>query len=879
MIKRIFRKGTFFMNRIGLIIGILLGCVTTATADHITGGEVYYKLVGTNGGGLYDYDVTVRIFMRCNSGRRFQNPATFSVFHKGTGARYRDYDIFLDHIQTISETSDDPCIINPPTVCYEVGYYQFRVSLPGSAAYVIATQVMFRIDGISNLTPNYDQVGATYIGEIAATQNFSAHFTGSDLVTVCANNIFTYDFGAEDADGDELRYSFCDAYRTVGSGGFGGRNQPAPPPPYESVPYGQGFNGSSPLGSNVTINSQTGLVSGIAPAAGKYVVTVCVEELRDGVVIATQRKDLQINITTCSITGAALPPEYMLCGTSTTLNPKNLSTSPLISTFSWEFLDNSGNTLFTTTSQEPSYTFTDTGLYQVKLIINNEQACADSTTSIVRVYPGFAPDFTISGPCIVRSTQFNDATTSAIGIVSSWHWEFGEASTGNDRSTDRNPVFQYTSTGDKTVTLITTNTMGCVDTVSKVVNIFDKPPINLAYRDTLICPPDNLQLSALGNGIYSWSPAAAVSDPSIANPFVSPASTTTYYVELDNDGCKNRDSVTVRVVDHVSLQLGSDIKSCEGDTVHINSVTDGTRFLWTPSATLRDPTAKNAVAKPVGVTTYQVTAFISSCFATQSITVTPIPYPVVDAGPDTLICYHTTAQLHATTDGSSFVWTPMVSLQQGSTLDPLAVPANSTTYVLYAFDTKGCEKPGIDSVRVNVHPEIMAFSGNDTSIVINQPLHLHASGGQIYEWLPGAGLSSTDVADPVAQYSSAPAEGYYMYKVRVSNETGCMDSAMVRVNIYSTLPEIYVPTAFTPNGDGHNDYFKIVAPGIERIKVFRVYNRWGQLVFDSPVTHITGWDGSHNGQRLASDTFVWMVQAVDYTGKSHFKKGTVTLIR
>ena len=89
------------MNRIVLIIGILLGCVTNATADHITGGEVYYKFVGINGGGLYDYDVTVRIFMRCNSGRQFQNPAAFSVFHKGSGDRYRDYEVFLDNIQTI----------------------------------------------------------------------------------------------------------------------------------------------------------------------------------------------------------------------------------------------------------------------------------------------------------------------------------------------------------------------------------------------------------------------------------------------------------------------------------------------------------------------------------------------------------------------------------------------------------------------------------------------------------------------------------------------------------------------------------------------------------------------------------------------------------
>ena len=866
------------MNRIVLIIGLMLGCMSTATADHITGGEVFYKFVGMNGG-LYEYDVTVRIFMRCNSGRQFQNPAIFSIFHKNTSSRYRDFEVFLDRIETLSETSNDPCIINPPTVCYEVGYYEFRVALPGSATYTIATQVMFRIDGISNLTLNYDQVGATYVGEIPNVQNFSAHFTGSDLVTICANNAFTYNFAAEDLDGDVLRYSFCNALRSSGSGGFGGRNQPPPPPPYESVPYGQGFSGDNPLGGNVSINPNTGMVSGIAPSGGKYVVTVCVEEIRDGQVIATQHKDLQINITACSITGAALPPEYMLCDTTTTLAPKNLSNSPLISTYKWEFIDQSGNNLFSTTAAEPSYTFPDTGLYQVKLIINSDQACADSSTSTVRVYPGFAPDFNVTGPCIVRSTQFNDASTSMLGTVNAWRWEFGESIALNNNSIEQHPTFQYTSTGDKTVTLVAENTLGCRDTVSKTVNIFDKPPIGLAFRDTLICPPDNLQLIATGNGIYTWFPSAAVSDPSVANPFVSPVNSTTYYVELDDDGCKNRDSVSVRVVDRVSLQLENDFKMCEGDTVHLSSTSDALKFSWSPAASLNDTSAKNPVATPLGITTYQLTAFISSCSATESITVTPVPYPVVNAGADTLICYNTHAQLHATTNGSSFVWAPLVNLQGGATLDPVANPITSTSYVLYAFDTKGCDKPGIDSVTVNVHSEIIAFAGNDTSIVINQPLQMQASGGVIYEWIPATGLSSVDISNPVARYSSTPAEGSYSYTVRISNETGCMDSASVRVNIYSTLPEIYVPTAFTPDGDGRNDHFRMIAPGIERIKLFRVYNRWGQLVYDSPVTHSTGWDGSLNGKPLASGTFVWMAQAVDYLGKVHFKRGTVTLIR
>lgn len=215
------------MNRILLITGLLMGCVLNASADHITGGEMFYKFVGMSNG-LNEYDVTVRIFMRCSSGRQFNNPTIFSVFYKDSGIRYKDYSVSLGTVQTLSETSDDPCIINPPTVCYEVGHYSFRVSLPASSAFVLASQVMFRIDGINNLIPNYDQIGATYAGEIPAVENNSALFTGSDLVTVCANNVFKYSFAAQDDDGDQLRYTFCNAYRSTGPGGFGGRNEPPP---------------------------------------------------------------------------------------------------------------------------------------------------------------------------------------------------------------------------------------------------------------------------------------------------------------------------------------------------------------------------------------------------------------------------------------------------------------------------------------------------------------------------------------------------------------------------------------------------------------------------------------------------------------------------
>jgi len=872
------------MNRVALLCLLLLGFIPKASADHITGGEISYTFTRMQNG-LYDYAITVRMFMRCNSGREFNDPTVISIFDRESGARVNNYTVPIERTEKLVLTETDPCVTNPPPVCYEVAYYQFYVSLPASpSGYTITSHVMFRIDGIKNMISNYDRVGATYVGEIPGTndggpQNNSAHFVGSDLVVVCAENSFSYSFAATDNDGDDLRYSFCNALRTSGSGGFGEGVEPPPPPPYQSIPYGNKFNGNSPLGGNVIIDSKTGMITGIAPGPGAYVVTVCVEEIRNGKVIATQHKDLQINIAPCSIAAASLPAEFMLCGDTKTLSAKNLSTSNLVKSYNWEFIDRDGSVVFNSTDPQVTHTFSDTGTYLIRLFINQDKPCSDSTTSTVRVYPGFVPDFFISSPCIIQPARFNDATTSILGTVNAWEWDFGEVNSSNDFSDLQNPTFTYPSTGDKRVQLIAQNTLGCRDTIIKTVDIFDKPPIQLAFRDTLICPPDNLELRAAGRGIFNWAPLLTITGSNTAAPVVSPVATTTYHVTLNDDGCINNDSVKVNVVDQVSLQLMNDATICTGDSLILDLVSDAQRYSWSPALSLNDPIVQDPVAFPSVTITYQVTASISACTATDQVTITPVPYPTVNAGPDTTICFDTPAQLHATTDGSSYSWTPASSLQRSNTLDPVAVPGLTTSYLIYAYDTRGCPKPGMDTVVVTVQPEIIAYAGRDTTVVIGQPLQLRASGGSLYSWSPAFGLSANDISDPIAKFSSSPSEGFYTYKVLVSDNTGCMDSASVRVIVFNSAPEIYVPTAFTPNTDGRNDYFQLVAAGIQHIQIFRVYNRWGQLLFDTPGTHSQGWDGNFGGKPQPSGTYVWMVRAIDYTGRPISRKGTVTLIR
>ncbi|HYK57060.1 MAG TPA: T9SS type B sorting domain-containing protein, partial [Flavisolibacter sp.] len=295
-----------------------------------------------------------------------------------------------------------------------------------------------------------------------------------------------------------------------------------------------------------------------------------------------------------------------------------------------------------------------------------------------------------------------------------------------------------------------------------------------------------------------------------------------------------------------------------------------------PATLVNDAALLNALARPPITTTYQLTAAIGHCTATDEVTIKVVPYPKVAAGADTLICYNSTCRLNGFTDGSSVLWSPSATLSDATGLNPTATPATSTAYVLSAYDTKGCPKPATDTVLVMVLPQIIPEAGNDTAIVIGQPLQLNASGGISYQWSPAFNLSSATIANPVALFNEA-SEGL-LYKVLVYNEAGCVDSDFVNIKIYETTPIVFVPTAFTPNNDGKNDLLKPIAAGITKIEYFRIYNRWGQLVF-STVVNGKGWEGRIGGKEQGTQTFAWEVKATDYKGISYIQKGTVTLIR
>jgi gliding motility-associated-like protein len=214
-----------------------------------------------------------------------------------------------------------------------------------------------------------------------------------------------------------------------------------------------------------------------------------------------------------------------------------------------------------------------------------------------------------------------------------------------------------------------------------------------------------------------------------------------------------------------------------------------------------------------------------------------------------------------------------VGLSNNQIPDPLAFPLQSTTYRVAVRDNKGCPKASFDTVRITVLPAVRAFAGNDTTIVVGQPLQLQASGGDYYEWTPPNGLSDANIPDPVIVLDDD-----MMYLLKVTTTAGCFAYDTLRIRVFKTEPDIFVPSAFTPNGDRLNDVLTPIPVGVSEIEFFKVYDRWGNLVF-STAQFGKGWDGRIKGKDQPNDTYVWHVRGTAYTGQVIYKKGTVTIIR
>ena len=847
-------------------------------AKHIKGGWIQYEYVSAASSTTSTYKITVYVFKNCSESGPM--PSALGIYDAVTYANVKTITGTTNSytlISTPTKSSFDPCLSNPPTICYQFYTYSTTVTLDNSTnGYIIVAQDANRITGLINIT-NSVSTGISFIATIPGILNSvdyhvnsNPYFKFTDTAIICYNSKFTYQFAATDADGDSLTYSFGD--------GING-TQALSAPPYSALTYNSGYSGTQPLGSNVTIDAVTGLISGVAPSAtGEYVIAVYVSEWRSGVKINSTKKELQIIVGDCSLSAASLKTSYINCGTYT-FSFQNETTASNITSYLWNFGDNN-----TSTGATPTYTYKDTGTYTLKLKVSNSGGCEDSTSSKVKVYPGFTPYFTKAGSCYLSPFQFTDKSYAKYGVINSWVWDFGDATVSTDTSSSQNPSYTYSAPGSYPVVLNITSSKGCSGSYVDTVIANGKPTMYLPFTDTLICSVDSVPLIIQTSGTtINWSPNYNIINPATVNPIVYPKDTTVYKVVVQDKGCIDSATVTVNVLQYITVKFASsDTAICETDSIQLKPISYALSYLWTEAPTinsLNSYTVKNPMAAPGETTTYYVRANLGYCQDSTKIKVYVAPYPKVTVGADTSICFGTRAQLHASITANSFSWSPTNSLYNSKSLTPLAVPGKTTQYILTVKDTSYCPKTVSDSVTVNVIPIVTINAGNDTTVAIGQPLQFNVSGdsSMSFVWLPATDLSNAFIYNPIGKYSSSDPDSI-LYTVKATTKEGCVGTDNILVKILKMAPDILVPSGFTPNNDGLNDILKPVLIGIVKFDYFNIYNRWGQMIFSTSQTE-KGWDGTINGSGQNSGTYVYMTQGTDYLGNTIFRKGTVVLIR
>lgn len=349
---------------------------------------------------------------------------------------------------------------------------------------------------------------------------------------------------------------------------------------------------------------------------------------------------------------------------------------------------------------------------------------------------------------------------------------------------------------------------------------------------------------------------------------------------MDNKGCigTSPQAVTVPFTDNLNVNVSKDTTICQSSSAALNATSNGASFSWTPAAGLSDASSPDPKASPATTTTYKLAVTWGLCQQTASVIVAVNPAPVASAGPDTSICFGKTVQLTGS-GGGTYAWSPATYLDQSSSADPVVNDpvAGSVTYHLQVTDQNGCHslQDAHTTVTVIAPPEL--FAGDDTSVLLNQPIPLHAidvgnSGFTQYEWSPVTGLNNPSIQNPVAVLQESTT-----YTVVGSTPGGCEGKASITIKAFSAS-DLFVPGAFTPNGDGHNDLLRVIAIGIKEFFYFAVYNRYGERVFYT-TDPSRGWDGTLNGQLQNAGVYVWMTAGVNYLGKRIDHKGTVILIR
>jgi gliding motility-associated-like protein len=551
-------------QRYFFLIVFLLACPFLVKATHVVGGSLTYEHLGGS-----TYRITFKMYRDCGPSSVDLPTSVRIEVRQPNGSNFSpDKDIIIPRTQkTILDPPIDTCAFDPG-VCVEEAIYTTIVNNlpPNTGGYHMFYQTCCRNASVVNVN-NPLSSGSSYYTHIPNNNtlltNSSPQWKNFPPVFICQGNMLNFDHGATDKDGDSLVYAFYNPFED---------NTPTFPgnvATFTPVGYNGGYNANDPLGGlSLTVNPNTGVVSGIPPALGQYVVGVKVDEYRNGVLINTVYRDFQFNVLNCPpIPTPGIAPINGCAGLA--INFTNTSTPLSGNSFYWDFGD-PFSTTDNSTAVHPSYTYPSIGTYIVMLIAQAGTPCADTIYDTL-IVSGLTPNFTYTdSTCVNIPVNFNDTSVPTVNAtINSWNWTFGDGGT----AVTPTPTHTYTTPGTYPVKLVVGTTGGCIDSVTKFIYIQALP--QAIATDTFACigsPITNLNGVVIGAsgglwiGTGGFNPSAtnlnAAYNPTPAE--LSAGFATLILSTTGNGFCpSSSDTMTITYTTGITADAGNDIFVCK----------------------------------------------------------------------------------------------------------------------------------------------------------------------------------------------------------------------------------------------------------------------------------------------------------------------------
>lgn len=554
-----------------------------------------------------------------------------------------------------------------------------------------------------------------------------------------------------------------------------------------------------------------------------------------------------------AIYSAMSVPDVLICVDDTTFFTNNSQNG---NEFFWDFGDGT-----TSTASDPYHIYTSPGTYDVMFVVGDDNGCFVSDTSYLTIEIGAFSGAVVQPPgqiCPGDSYQFEASGGSS--------YEWSPALYLDDAT-----IYNPTATVDSTIvfTVIISDSCGS-DTLSVTLETISDS--SNAISDLDICKGDTISVWATGGDSYLWTstdPSSIIGPTNQDSLLISPNIDMTYNVEIYTvQGCTLTEQVNITVIQSPPQPNVIDTAFvCEGDDLTL-VVDFAPTIEWSPDTDINTLTGQTVTISTTVDRWYYI-EFSNICGTYRDSVFVDVIGSSPQAGNDTLVCPGDTVVLWAS-GGESYQWEPSYSVNSPNSPSTFAAPNNPTIYTVYITDEYGCGSSA--TVNIDHFPEPFVQASPDYYGFIGDAVELSANGsnpGGSYNWSPINFLSCPDCKNTLANPNKST-----VYTVTFEDENGCVARDEVEIHFEGI---IYVPNSFTPDGDGNNDNFFVVAGNIKEFQLL-IFDRWGELIFES--YDVNGvWNGTYGGKVCKDGTYVWKIV---YTDTEDIKKnlvGHVNLIR